>query len=349
MKINDSETIRAKLETWLARFKEAGYPEFHSMLRQFWCFLHKHPVLNTLCETVEATQPPLQHPTWEHALIPLFTPHEKGEMLFFDNEDHHIAYCYQILRASVMEKNANHPQAKIQMEMELARQYHPNPPLAPPDWLYNFYVKNILRPFVQHLQESLDSNKTILAILQRYKHKCEWFQRATLHELWNKADPSKGEWVLKLHLYEYLYDNGVHFMIDPYSPLGKADLVSTQEGSERLIADGKLMKEGTGRKAIIDGFHQVYKYTLDFNDPFGYLIAFNATDKDIGVVSDGMHQGAMYIEHNGRTVYIIIIDINPDPVSASKRGRLRAVAITKEELIAPQEEECPPSGQESGR
>jgi hypothetical protein len=246
-----------------------------------------------------------------------------------------------------METQAHHRQEKLQIELEFARRYHPNPPLAEYTWLYSYFVNNVVRPLIIYLEEASDSNKTVLAILQRYKHKCEWFQRSALHELLSKTDSSKGEWVLKLHLFEYFYDNGVQFIIDPYSPLGKADLVSAQQGSGQLIADGKLIKGGTGRTVIIEGFHQVYKYTLDYNDQFGYLIVFNATDRDIRIASDGSHQGAMYVEHNGK-MYIIIIDIYPDPVSASKRGQLRVVQVTKEELIAPQEESSPAVGDQSG-
>src|SRR5262249_53669534 len=147
-------------------------------------------------------------------------------------------------------------------------------------------------------------------------------------QLQKSAGKGKGEWVLKLHLYEYLHDEGLQFSIDPYSPLGKADLLSQdliadQSDREKLIADGKLVKDTRkGKTAIIFGFHQVYKYTLDYNDPFGYLIVFNATDKVMNIAGDGIEQSVQYVEEGGRRVYVIVIDIHPDPVQASKRGRM---------------------------
>ncbi|HZZ79739.1 MAG TPA: hypothetical protein VFE62_14565, partial [Gemmataceae bacterium] len=251
MKLNDSATIRAKLETWLNRLSEAGYPEFHYLVIQFWTFLGDNPVLDSLCERLQQHPAPAGHMTWDGALTPLFIRNFSAELLYFDTEQDHCAFCYHVVRHCIAETHADHHQDKLQIESEFARRYYANPSLANQSWMYGYFVKNIVRPLIIYLEEALDSNKSVLAILQRYKHKCEWFQRQALHDLWSHAD-SKGEWVLKLHLYEYLHDNGVQFIIDPYSPLGQADLVSvpdlvsTQEGSERLIADGKLIRPGKG-------------------------------------------------------------------------------------------------------
>src|SRR5262249_52675209 len=152
------------------------------------------------------------------------------------------------------ETRAHHQNDKLQIELKFARRYHPNGTLATNKWLYRHFVGNITYPLIVYLSEALDSNKAILAILERYKHKCEWFQRGTLDKLW-QSDSSKGEELLKLHLFDYLHDSGLQFAIDPFSPTGKADLVA-----EGFAADAKLIREGgKGQRTIICGFHQVYK------------------------------------------------------------------------------------------
>ena len=192
MKLNDSATIRGKLDTWLSRMAEAKYPEFHYAVKQLWTFLRNNPVLRSLCDRLEQRPAPRGHGNWDSALTPMFIRNFPADMLFFDNEEDHYAFCYQIVKHCVKETHAHHLQDKLQIEIEFARRYHPNPPLAELPWLYNYYVNNIVRPLIIYLDEALDSNKTILAILQRYKHKCEWFQRTALHELWSAADSKIG-------------------------------------------------------------------------------------------------------------------------------------------------------------
>jgi hypothetical protein len=43
--------------------------------------------------------------------------------------------------------------------------------------------------------------------------------------------------------------------------------------------------------------------------------------------------------HNNKTIFLVTIDICPHETSASKRGHLRAVEITEQELIRIVEEE----------
>ena len=47
------------------------------------------------------------------------------------------------------------------------------------------YFKSLfLEPLYEYLDEQLDDQRATLALLRHYKHKCEWFQRGLLFNLW---------------------------------------------------------------------------------------------------------------------------------------------------------------------
>ena len=191
-----------------------------------------------------------------------------------------------------------------------------------------------LEPLYEYLDEQLDDQRAILALLRRYKHKCEWFQRKHLFKSWE--DNTKiGEKLLALHLYEYLHDQGLDFVIEPSSVSGEVDLIAAQKSDEPLIADVKIFnpEKGKGTDYIARGFNQIYLYTLDYNEPFGYLIIYNTSGQDLRFVLANQEQSTPFVVHNNKTIFVVTIDVFPYETSASRRGRLKTVEITEEDLI----------------
>ena len=171
-------------------------------------------------------------------------------------------------------------------------------------------------------------------MLRRYKHKCEWFQRDFLFKLWSD-NTVRGEKLLALHLYEYLYDQGLDFTIEPSSVSGEVDLIAAQKSDDPLIADTKIFNPGSkkGKEYIVKGFNQIYLYTVDYDEPFGYLIIYKISDVDLRFTLANQEQSTPFVVHNNKTVFIVIIDIYPHETSASKRGPLNPVEITEADLI----------------
>jgi hypothetical protein len=196
------------------------------------------------------------------------------------------------------------------------------------------YFNWFITPLYEYLNEHLVEQNTMLNLLRRYKHKCEWFQRYYLYELWSR-NTERGEKLLSFHLYEYLHDQGLDFTIEPYSASGEADLVSSQSGDEPLIADAKIFNpdKSKGKSYIVRGFHQIYQYTLDFNEPFGYLIIFKTCEKDLKFALANAAQSTPFVTHNNKTIYLLTIDIYPHAEPASRRGPLETEEITENELI----------------
>jgi hypothetical protein len=84
----------------------------------------------------------------------------------------------------------------------------------------------------------------------------------------------------------------------------------------------------------VGGFHQIYKYTASYNEPFGYLIVFKRCDEDVLLSPDGTALGTPFVQYNGKTIYLLVIDLFPAPTPASRRGQLQPIAsLTKDDLV----------------
>ncbi|HEY4247162.1 MAG TPA: hypothetical protein VGM64_09915 [Lacunisphaera sp.] len=171
--------------------------------------------------------------------------------------------------------------------------------------------------------------------LKKYKQRCEWFHRAKLFEKF-KDDTGRGERNLASALYEYLHDQGVDFHIEPESASGRVDLISTQTGLDRLVADAKLFnpERGQDRTYIAKGFRQVYEYTRDFNEVFGYLVIFKTCAEDLSIQTSHQEGGVPFLTHNNKTIFFLVIDIYEHELPASKRGKLQTYELTPAELVA---------------
>ncbi|MFC1712164.1 hypothetical protein ACFL6S_00780 [Candidatus Poribacteria bacterium] len=197
------------------------------------------------------------------------------------------------------------------------------------------YFKDIfLETLYDYLDEHIDDQRAILALLRRYKHKCEWFQHEHLLNLWESCT-QKGEKLLSRHLFEYLHDQGLNFVIEPLSVSGRADLVGAQETEDPIVADMKIFNpdKGKGKSYIASGFNQIYTYMRNYNEPFGYLIIYKTCERDLRFTLAHQTQSTPFVIHNNKTIFLITIDIAPYEASASKRGVLDVVEITEEDLV----------------
>jgi hypothetical protein len=107
-----------------------------------------------------------------------------------------------------------------------------------------------------------------------------------------------------------------------------------------LAADAKIFHPGrdTGKSYIAKGFGQVYRYTVDFNEPFGYLVIYQFSEHDLRFSLPDKAQSTTFVVHNNKTIFLLTIDIFPHEQSASKRGALKPVEITEADLIQTAEE-----------
>lgn len=310
------QNLRYKLQKRVRRLNSMEFHVFHFSLKQFWGFLKDYPILLSILEHLEHRCPSSESEADKIV--------NESQTLVFDSELENAAVSYFVVKKCV--------ESDSQMvEVDIGRTYSHESKHN--DSLEHF-KSLFLEPLYEYLDEQIDDQRAILALLKRYKHKCEWFQREHLFKLW-ESDTKRGEKHLTLHLYEYLHDQGLDFVIEPSSVSGEVDLIAAQKTEDPLIADAKIFnpEKGKGTIYIAKGFNQIYLYTLDYNEQFGYLIIYNTSGKDLRFTLANQEQSTPFLVHNNKTVFIITIDIFPYETSASKRGLLTTVEITGDDLI----------------
>lgn len=311
-----TQNLRNKLQRRVMRLKSTKLGIFHSSLRQFWRFLNSYPVFVGILDNLERLYPSLESEA-EKIM-------RDRQRLTFDNEIENAAVSYFLIKKCIDSRD-EYTEARI--GIAYTRETDLNITL-------DYFKSLFIDPIYIYLDEQLDDQRITLFLLRRYKHKCEWFQRECLFNLWEN-DTKRGEKKLALHLYEYLHDQGLDFVIEPSSASGEVDLIAAQKSNEPLIADAKIFnpREGRGKKYIAKGFNQIYLYTLDYNESFGYLIVYNTSGKDLRFALTNQTQSTPFVIHNNKMIFIITIDIFPYEISASKRGPLETMEITEKDLI----------------
>ena len=158
----------------------------------------------------------------------------------------------------------------------------------------------------------------MLALLLRYKHRSEWFHRERLFTLCQE-DTTRSEKLLALDLYAFLYDQGIDFMIEPSSITGEVDLIAAQNTPDPLLLDAKVFDgDSRGKVYLRKGFAQVYTYTQQHNEPFGYLVIYKTTDRDLRFALRRTAEIPVVV-HNHKTIFMITVDIFPYDKSVSQR------------------------------
>lgn len=187
----------------------------------------------------------------------------------------------------------------------------------------------------EYLDEQLDTDSALYAVMLKYKQHSEWFYRNRLMDYAENGLESKtGERALAIDLYDYILSQGLDFTIEQASASGEVDLLLSNSDGRRLVIDAKYIKAGSSRSATVrklaDGLHQVARYCNDYAEPSGFLVTFIATHNRLAPELQ-QRDGLDYIEIGGRTIYYLPIYIGDEP-SASKSGKAEEIIISKSEL-----------------
>ena len=306
------QNLRYKLQKRIRQLNSVGQPTFHNRLQHFWKFLHHHPLLGGIIDDLER----------RYLMIEPADDETDDFNLWGKNETEYAAIAWKKLRDCVECRDTG-------IEANEGVQLNPGGDIN--DAL-DAFRQTYLEPVYDYIDEQLDDQRALLALLRRYKQRCEWFRRDSLLALWQK-ETARGERALASDLYEYLYDQGLDFAIEPSSASGKPDLISAQVGNEKLIADAKVYRDGTPVSYLATGFHQIYRYTLDYNQPFGYLVIFKTCENDLKFSMADQEQSIPFLVHNNKTIFFVVVDICQHEATASKRGILKTVEVTEADLI----------------
>ena len=307
------QNLRYKLQKRTRRLNSIEFAVFHYGVKQYWGFLNGDPRLASVLQELEKKNPAAEENAGK--II-------NGEPLVFSTEIEGISTSYFVLKKCA-ESEDQHIEIQIGHIYGHAGKFEES---------LDSFRSVILEPLYDYIDEQLDDQRAVLAVLKRYKHRCEWFHRKRLFKL-REDNSQQGEQTLASDLYEYLFDQGIDFVIEPSSASGEADFVGSQTGDDRLVADAKIFTMEKGKSYLVSAFNQVYTYTRDFNEPFGYLVVFKLCPEDLKFPCGDQEQSVPCITHNGKTIFILVVDIAEHEHSASKRGALRTVEIAEDELI----------------
>ena len=308
------QNLRYKLQKRVRRLNSTGYEVFHFSLKQFWGFLNSHPAFVDIVEDLQRRCPGSDSDA-ERVVA-------GSETLVCGTELENAALACSVIKKCV-ESDSQMVEVSVGFAYGQQRRY---------DDSLEYFRDLFLDVLYEYIDEQLDDQRAILALLRRYKQKCEWFQRDRLFDMW-QSDTRRGENLLAFHLYEYLHDQGLDFVIEPLSASGEVDLVAAQRTDDPLIADAKVFGPETPRRYLASGFNQIYQYTLDYNEPSGYLIIYNTSGRDLGFALAEQEQSTPLVIHNNKTIFLLVIDISPYETTASQRGPLTPVEVTQEDLV----------------
>jgi hypothetical protein len=323
MNILLTQSLRKKLKRRAGRFRaDDEIDTFYNKVVQFWNFFNRHSMFSGIVEEL------LPHfPNINQDVEKVFA----GHSVIPESEEKAAALGYKVIQLLVGKSiNDIHPLTFVSSAgLHRASQTQ---------GLYEFFVE----PLCNYIDEQLDNQSVMLSLLTRYKQRSEWFYRGKLYEKSQENNDSKRQEIekrLAVDLYAYLYDEGVDFHIEPSSMPGAIDLIAAQDTHDPLLLDVKVFDNIHRNKSYLcKGFNQVYEYTQQYNEPFGYLVIFNIAAQGLRFSLKCPSHIPMVL-HNNKTIFLFTIDINHPPTPPSKRGRLdNIIEILEEELIRLQTE-----------
>lgn len=198
------QNLRYKLQVRVRRLHAANYPTYHNVLQHFWNYLIGNIVFSSIVEELRARVPTAQE--WA-------TQRMQGSETAVDQENEHAAICSWIVEKCASETNT---QVELALGHPIANSGNAN------ECLERFH-EVFVEPLYDFVDEHLDDSGAMLALLRRYQHRTEWFHRDRLFDAWTK-DGSRGEKLLAMDLYEYLYEQALNFISS--RPQSRAKLTS---------------------------------------------------------------------------------------------------------------------------
>ncbi|QRO00718.1 hypothetical protein JRI60_17630 [Archangium violaceum] len=196
-------------------------------------------------------------------------------------------------------------------------------------------LKAVAERVYQGFRMRIGTTRSLLAIFERFKVRCEWHDRRRLLEIAQGAMAPAGtgrrsnvEAVLTEELARYLFDQG----LNPITEVPTAGLRPDVLG-ERLYVEAKQYSDSNPRKYLVRGIHQM-------NETMGRLWGSNCQVREAFYVvfrlGGGLVQMPSAVRREDWTIYPRVIDLAPADVSGSRAQQ--SIGITEEELRARVEE-----------
>jgi hypothetical protein len=309
-------SVCAKLQSRVARLLAIDSPPLiHASTAHLWDFLKREPICVAIIQDLRSRYP---NAASEAASL-IHQTLETGDEL------HHLAFASYVLESCAKGDRGS--------ELRVAKSYLCDP--VPKDYagFLQPFKELFVAPLCGYLAEELTEQGGRLFTLQRYRQKCEWFQRVELLESC-KANTRHAENTLREHLFQYLHDQGLVLFREPSSVSGNVDLISAQESTNPFAADTKVFDgKSRNKQYVIDGFNQLHTYIAEHHQPFGYLVIYKTCPKHLEFAVGIHSHSTPSVNRGGRTIFLVTVDICDYSKPASKRGPMQTIQITEAELV----------------
>jgi hypothetical protein len=196
------------------------------------------------------------------------------------------------------------------------------------------FVHVFVNPILNELAQARNGDDLIRTLLLRYKQRSEWFERDRLQRL-ARGDGEGGRWKqvegrLKTDLHRYLFDCGIEFVTEPYTPSrsAKADLVSVVlPHGRRLVLEVKVL-EPKSPSEIVHGIRQAKHYADEWGEPVGYCVVYNLTPGITLELVDAERDGEFNrMDFGSRLVNVLIVDLAGADASANPKAPAKARTV----------------------
>lgn len=196
------------------------------------------------------------------------------------------------------------------------------------------FVRVFAVPILDELARERSAHNILRAMLLRYKHRCEWFERDRLLRLAQGAEEGarwkQVEARLKTDLHRYLFDSGIEFVAEPYTPSrsAKADVVSAVlPDGRRLVLEAKVFDPADPTE-VVHGIRQAKLYADEWSEPVAYCLVYNRTPgitlELVGTREDGEFQ---LINLGSRLVNVLIVNISDLDASTNTKVPAKATKV----------------------
>ncbi len=256
---------------------------------------------------------------------------------FLHNREQRVAFCYQFLENLV--STPREPEEVWYIIKEISAQCSDFRASLPRKAAVELFIELFITPILDYLKFKEYAEDFARATMIRYKQRIEWFGATRLQEIAKKPKPRSGstqafndiERRLKQDFYQYLFDQGLDFTIDPKSPKekGKPDVITAKLNNERrLIVEAKVY-DGQARDEnwIKSGISQAASYADEWNEPYAFLLVYNAAHNTVLEFAGASHNiNAWTTKAMGKEIRIICINLYNE-LTASKAKNLEIIKI----------------------
>jgi hypothetical protein len=191
------------------------------------------------------------------------------------------------------------------------------------------FFNDCISPIVTFLELQIETSFNVMAVLQRYKMLCEWYERENI-----KSNDELS--LTKNHLSKFLFDQGFTYVLSETNvPSGRIDnfalnlgYSSTRELSSLpniVVAEGKIYKNNKRDIQVVK--NQVYDRCVELNLSEGFCVIYNKSPNTLQIGNSFVSSGIQYLTQSSIRIYFLIINLDESFYQSQKANQELIVEI----------------------